>query len=156
MRGNVTMTTLPITLTMAGAAALINVWLGIRVSRLRRQHKVSIGHGGKTQLATRTRAHANFVEYTPFFLVLVAVIELAQGSGTWLWAASILFILGRLAHPFGMDRPGAFLLRAAGIVITWLVLVGLAAYALSIPYLEKSQPQPVTFASSVSAGASLG
>lgn len=125
---------LPITLTIAGAAALLNIWLAVRVSRLRRAHKVSIGDGGHTGVATRMRAHANFIEYTPIFLILLALIEMARGSETWLWIVAILFILARIAHPFGMDRPGSNPLRAGGVAITWLVLIGLAAYAVAIPY----------------------
>jgi uncharacterized membrane protein YecN with MAPEG domain len=137
---------LPITLTIAGAAALINLWLGLRVSLLRRRHKVSIGNGGNTAIETRMRAHANFTEYTPFFLILLALIELAVGSETWLWTIAILYILGRLAHVFGMDRPGASLLRIIGILVTWLCLLGLAAYALYLPYRQRSLPAPVTYA----------
>ncbi len=135
------MTTLPITLTIAGAAAIMNVWLGIRVSLLRRRHGVSIGDGGKTQIATRARAHANYVEYTPFFLVLLALVELARGSEPWLWLVATLFIIGRLAHPLGMDRPGANLLRVAGIAITWLSLLALAAVALATSYAEQAKPK---------------
>jgi uncharacterized membrane protein YecN with MAPEG domain len=131
---------LPITLTIAGAAALMNVWLGLRVSMLRRLHKVSIGDGGRSDVATRMRAHSNFVEYTPFFLILLGLVELARGSANWLWAVAIIFIIGRLLHPFGMDRPGASALRIAGIVITWACLLGLAAYALTLPYVQKGRP----------------
>ncbi len=139
------MTTLPITLTIAGAAALLNVWLGLRVSLLRRQFKVSVGDGGTPQIATRMRAHANYVEYTPFFLILLAALELAAGSGTWLWLVAIAYILARIAHAFGMDRQGANLLRVVGIVVTWICLIGLAAYAIVISYQKPSVP-PVTYA----------
>jgi hypothetical protein len=127
--------TLPITLTIAAAAALINLWLGARVSQLRFRHKVSIGEGGNPQVATRMRAHANFVEYTPFFLILLALVELSQGSKTWLWGVAIVFILARLAHPFGMDRQAPNKLRVIGMLLTWAVLLGLAIYALAIPYM---------------------
>jgi uncharacterized membrane protein YecN with MAPEG domain len=136
------MTMLPITLTIAGAAALMNVWLGLRVSLLRRRHKVSIGDGGNTDVAARMRAHSNLIEYTPFFLILLALVELARGSAVWLWVVGMLFIVGRLLHPFGMDRPGAMALRVAGIVITWACLLGLAAYALSLPYMQSRKPGP--------------
>ena len=139
------MTTLPITLTIAGAAALLNVWLGLRVSLLRRQLKVSVGDGGATQIATRMRAHANYVEYTPFFLILLAAVELAAGSGTWLWLVAIAYVLARIAHAFGMDRQAPNLLRVVGIVVTWLCLIGLAAYAIVISYQKPSVP-PVTYA----------
>jgi hypothetical protein len=140
------MVTLPITLTIAAAAALINIWLGIRVSQLRIRDKVSIGDAGNDRVAARMRAHANFVEYTPFFLILLAAVELARGSDTWLWGVAIVFILGRLAHPFGMDRPAPNLFRMIGTIITWTVLVGLAAYALIIPYSEAARTSPVPYA----------
>ena len=139
--------TLPITLTIAAAAVLINIWLGTRVSRLRFRDKVSIGDAGNQAIACRMRAQANFIEYTPLFLILLALIELSQGSRTWLWGVAILFILGRLVHPFGMDRPAPNKLRVIGIVVTWAVLVGLAFYALAIPYLDGGRP-PVTYAGS--------
>ena len=61
------------------ACALLNIWLGRRVGRMRVAHKVSIGDGGNEALIARMRAQANFVEYTPFFLILLGLIELAAG-----------------------------------------------------------------------------
>jgi uncharacterized membrane protein YecN with MAPEG domain len=138
--------TLPITLTIAAAAVLINIWLGARVSQLRIRHKVSIGDAGNDRVACRMRAHANFVEYTPLFLILLGLIELARGSQDWLWAVAILFILARLAHPFGMDRPAPNPLRMGGTIVTWTVLIGLAGYALAIPYLDRGKPPAISYA----------
>jgi uncharacterized membrane protein YecN with MAPEG domain len=139
------MTTLPITLTIAAAAAIINVWLGARVSRLRFRHKVSMGDQGNAGLIARMRAHANFIEYAPFFLILLAAVELARGSEGWLWAVAILFILGRLAHPFGMDRPAPNALRVIGTILTWLLLLLLAGVAIAAAYAEQARPR-VTYA----------
>lgn len=155
------MDVLTITLTIAGAAALLNLWLGTRVSQLRIRDKVSIGDGGNAAVAARMRAHANFAEYTPIFLILLGLVELARGSQTWLWGVGILFILGRLMHPFGMDRPAPNPLRMGGTFITWLTLAGLAIYALSIPYVERAKAGPGTYvglstsASSLSGGTKL-
>ena len=125
---------LPITLTIAGAAALLHIWLSLRVSLLRRPLKIGIGDGGNDQLARRMRAHANFAENMPIMLILLALLELATRGNYWLWGAAILFILARILHAFGMDRPGANAMRVVGIVVTWVVLLGLAAYAISIAY----------------------
>lgn len=125
---------LPITLTMAGAAAILHVWLSLRVSRLRRPLKIAVGDGGNEVLARRMRAHANFAENMPIFLVLIGFLELATRGNLWLWGVSILFILARIAHAFGMDRPGANALRAGGIGLSWLVLLGLGLYAIFIAY----------------------
>jgi uncharacterized membrane protein YecN with MAPEG domain len=149
------MTMLPITLTIAGAAALINIWLALRISHVRRLNHVSIGHGGNEALETRMRSHANFVEYTPLFLILLGLVEAARGPQTWLWIAAILFMLARLAHPFGMERPAPNALRMGSVAITWLCLLGLAVYALVLPYLERSRPAPISYATSPAEGAKL-
>ncbi|MGQ0660039.1 MAPEG family protein [Sphingosinicella sp.] len=125
---------LQITLTMAGAAAILHVWLSLRVSRLRRPLKIGFGDGGNEILLRRMRAHANFAENVPIFLILLAVLELASGGNLILWTAAILFILARIAHAFGMDRPGANPLRVGGIGVSWLVLIGLGLHAILIAY----------------------
>lgn len=125
---------LPITLTIAAAATLINIWLATRVGRLRRARRIMIGDGDDPAMLARMRAHANFVEYTPFFLILLGLIEMARGSQTWLWIASIAYVAGRIAHAFGMDRPPPSPLRVGGIAVTWIVLIALAGYALAISY----------------------
>ena len=94
---------LPIALTAAAAAALINIWLSVRVSRLRGSEKVMIGDGGSTRLMAGMRAHANFVEYTPFVLIMIALIELSIGSAMWLWVVSGVYLMG--AH-ISCDRHG--------------------------------------------------
>lgn len=125
---------LPITLTFATAAALLNLWLGMRVSQLRLRHKVLVGHGDDPRVESRMRAHANFVEYTPFVLILMALIELAHGWPLGLWLVGLLYIIARLAHPIGMERPAPNLFRAAGAVVSWAVLLVLAGWALAIAY----------------------
>jgi uncharacterized protein len=123
---------LPITLTAAGAAALINLWLAIRVGQVRTKEKVMIGDGGNENVIRRMRAHANFTEFTPFVLILIAAIELATGTSTWLWAVSSLYLVGRLLHAFGMDgfMPG----RMIGTIITMVSLLGLGGYAIYVAH----------------------
>lgn len=125
---------LPITLTIAGAAAILHIWLSLRVSALRRPLKIGVGDGGNEVLLRRMRAHGNFAENMPIFLVLLGAVELAVGRSLWLWAVGIVFVLARIAHAFGMDRTGANILRIAGIALSWLVLLGLGAVAIYIAY----------------------
>lgn len=122
-----------ITLVTAGAAALINLWLALRTGAMRGKAKVLIGDGGHDGLIRRMRAHANFVEYAPFILILIGLIELTTGSSLWLWVASVLFIVARLAHPLGMDGlKGA---RETGTFLTFALLLGLGGYAVTLPFL---------------------
>lgn len=141
---------LPITLTIAGACALIALWLGLRVSQLRVRYKIMVGDGADERLTARMRAQANFIEYAPIFLILLGLVEMARGSHTWLWIVAIVFVLARLAHPFGMDRPAPNVLRMGGALLTWLVLLGLAIYALSIPYVDRARSSEMTFVSAAS------
>lgn len=131
---------LPITLTITAAATLINLWLASRTSQVRLASKVSVGDGGDPRLIARMRAQANFVEYTPFFLILLGLIELAHGSATWLWLVAIAYILARISHAFGMDRPAPNKLRMLGILATFAILLGLSIYAIVIPYLVPTKP----------------
>src|SRR5690349_3788771 len=112
---------LPITLTIAAAATLLNIWIAQRVGQVRMGAKISHGDAGHPGLLARMRAHSNYVEYTPFFLILLALIEMAIGPQLWLWIVAILYILARILHVFGMDaaKPGP--LRMIGIVTTMLV-----------------------------------
>jgi len=132
--------TLPITLATTGAAAILNVWIATRVGGARRASKVSVGDGGDPALTARMRAHANFVEYTPFMLVLIAVIELNIGSPNWLMALAALYLIARIAHPFGMD--GAMPARMFGTIVTLLLLLGLGIYAIVLPFTAAGTPQP--------------
>lgn len=138
------MTILPITLTIAAAAALLNIWLAVRITRTRVAAKVMMGDGGVPGLVARMRAQANFVEYTPFFLILLGLVELARGSLAWLWLVGIVYIVGRILHAFGMDRPAPNPFRFIGTLATMIPLTALAVYALSIPYLSPSRTTTTT------------
>ncbi|MDO7841656.1 MAPEG family protein [Sphingomonas immobilis] len=136
---------LPITLATAGGAGLINLWLAIRTGMVRRPAGVMIGDGGNALLQARMRAHANFVEYAPFVLLLIALIEFAAGSSTWLWVVSAVFLLGRLAHPLGMEaKGGGGIGRMIGFATTALILLGLSLYAVALPFTASAAPVVLT------------
>jgi uncharacterized protein len=125
------MLSLPITLTIAAGAALVNIWLSVRCGQARVKGKVSIGDGGDDFLIRRMRAHSNFVENAPFVLILIAALEATSTSTPmWLWYVGIAFIFGRLAHGLGMDGGTFEKGRMVGTLITMLTLVGLAGFAL--------------------------
>jgi uncharacterized protein len=139
---------LPIALTTAAAAAIVNLWLGIRIGQVRTREKISVGDGGNETLIRRMRAQANFVEFAPFVLILVALLELATGTTLWLWGASALFIIARIAHAFGMDgKPYG---REAGILLTMLITLGLALYGAYVAQTSDGTVSPVS--ESVAAG----
>lgn len=130
---------LPVTLTMAAAAVFIHIWLAIRCGRLRFRDKISIGHGDSDLLMTRMRAHSNFTENTPLFLILLGLVELSGSSPRLLWIAGVVFMLARVAHGIGMERPAPNALRGGGMLATMLVLITLAISAIVLSY-QANQP----------------
>ena len=127
------MTMLPIALTTAGAAALVNFWLSWRIAQVREAEKISVGDGGNPRLLARMRAQLNFAEYAPVVLILIALIEAARGTQLWLGIVAALFVVGRVLHGLGMD--GWRFGRTAGMIGTAPVMIGLALYAVAIPFL---------------------
>jgi uncharacterized protein len=120
---------LPISLAFAGVFALFNLWLAYRCVRIRLSGPGGVGDLGIPVLQARMRAHANFVEYTPFVLILMALLEYSGGSTELLKGVGIVYLLARVLHAFGIERP-RFTMQLIGAVGTWIVLLMLAIWAI--------------------------
>ena len=120
--------TLPVTLAAAASLGTINLWLGLRIFRMRLRDNVLIGDGGEDVLARRMRAHANLVEYAPFVPALMALIELARGSSLTLGVTVAIVVVARIAHLIGMDLRRSNVAWAGGAILTWLVLAFLVGW----------------------------
>lgn len=123
---------LPVTLSIAAAAAVLNLWHMMRLGQTRHRFKVSVGDGGNEVLTRRMRAHLNFAENTPLVLILLALVELAGKGGHWLAWVGGVYIVARVLHVFGMDMPSPNAPRGIGVMVTMLVQLGLAAVAVLI------------------------
>ena len=121
---------LPVTLAAAAAAALVNIWLSARVVTARRPLKISVGDGGDDVVLRRMRAHANFAENMPIFLILLAALEIAGGDRTIVVPAAIAFVIARIAHGIGMDGGSVARLRMLGMMTTTIAILLLAGYAI--------------------------
>ena len=120
---------LPVTLTAAAAAAVLNLWLSIRIGAVRQATGISVGDGGNQALQRRMRAQLNFVENTAFVLVLIGAIELSGKGSWWLAYVAAAYFLGRIGHAFGMDGGNAKVGRMIGTLTTMLAQLGLAVVA---------------------------
>ncbi len=131
-RGSVLDILLPVTLSAAAAAAILNIWLMLRIGAIRNAEKIYVGDEDSEPLIRRMRAQANFIESAPFVLILIAGIELAGKGGAWLPYVAGLFIIARVAHAFGMDGGSLKMGRLIGTVATLLTLLGLGVVAALI------------------------
>ena len=116
--------------TYAAVLVLLYVALAMRVIRMRRSAKIAIGSGGNARLERLMRVHANFAEYVPLALLLLAFVEL-QGRPSWqVHVLCLALVAGRVIHAYGVSQEDeAIGLRTAGIVTTFAVLLA-AAVAL--------------------------
>jgi uncharacterized membrane protein YecN with MAPEG domain len=121
---------LPVSLLTAAAAILLNLWLGWRIAAFREQYKVSVGDGGQEPLLRRMRAQANFIENAPFFLLLLAGLELAGANAMALGIIAAVFVAARAAHAIGMDGGPQHRWRVYGIAGSQLASLALAVWAI--------------------------
>lgn len=117
-----------ISLLFASLHAVLLIVLVVPIVLHRRRHRIGLGDGGDALLARRMRVQANFIEYVPLALLLLALLELAGLPPAWLWAFGTLLLLGRVLHALGLTgSPGISQGRYWGTLLTWLVLVAMAA-----------------------------
>ena len=118
------------TATYFGILGLLYVVLGLQVSRLRRGNQVLFGDGGNIKLRSAIRAHANFAEYVPIIVLMVAMLEMSGMPATRVHLLMGALLVARLLHPLGMyvgPRTMRFqICRVGGILLTLLVLVSAA------------------------------
>ena len=91
-----------ITALYAGLLGLISLWLSFGAGRLRGKTGISIGDGGNPELLLAMRKHANFVEYAPLFLILLALLEVNDVPSMALHAMGGLFVIARVCHGVGL------------------------------------------------------
>lgn len=122
-----------ITPVYAAVAALLFVFLSVRVIRSRGATKTGIGDGGNRTLQRAIRAHGNFAEYVPLTLILMALAELQDRAAFSLHFVGIFLLAGRLVHAYGVSQePELFKLRVAGMIMTFVALVSGALINLGL------------------------
>ena len=121
--------TLSITTTFAALFTIFYLFLSMRIGYLRgspvmklifKMDKKVI----ETKLERNVRAHGNFSEYVPIFLILLFLAEyLKIIQFKYLIMLCIIFLYGRIAHAvcFAFFDYNPFL-RISGMICTYLVL----------------------------------
>src|SRR3546814_4049169 len=82
-------------------AGLLGLWffvLCMRVVVARGQLGINLGDGGNETMNRRIRGHANFVEYVPLCLLLIAILEFSHFSIYLIHALGLALLIGRILH----------------------------------------------------------
>lgn len=118
---------MPILALYAGILGILLIYLSNNVAGNRKKFKVGIGDGDNKDLARAIRVQANFTEYVPIALILLAIFEINLGHAVVAHIAGIALVVGRLLHAYGLGKSvKASFGRLAGILLTWLVIIGLS------------------------------
>ena len=130
------MNSLPLASLFGGLFTLFYLFLSFRVGYFRGSPVMKLifkmhENVPQIKLERNVRAHGNFSEYTPTFLVLLIILEIKEESSlVYLLAICLLFSYGRLAHAicFAFYEFNPFL-RISGMICTYL---GLAVFAAQL------------------------
>ncbi len=107
----------------AGLLGLLLLFLGAYAIRGRVTFKIGIGDGGNAEMHRRMRAQANFVEYVPMALILIALMEADKIGPRWLLATlGAVLVVARVWHAQGLissggTSPGRFVGTAATLAV---------------------------------------
>ena len=78
------------------------------------------GDANDGTFAKRIRTQANFAEYVPFAVLLIALLEARGGSHGLVITLLVILLIARLIHPIGMfappNSPQQFGCRGGGIL----------------------------------------
>ena len=130
------MNNLPLTSIFASLFTLFYLFLSFRIGYLRGSPVMKLIFKMYEEIPERKlhrniRAHGNFSEYVPVFLVLLLVIEtLGKFSFDYLLIICLIFSYGRLAHAicFSFYDSNPFL-RISGMLCTYF---GLGIFAVQL------------------------
>lgn len=128
-----------ITAFFASILTLIYIKLAKNVIRLRREKKISLGHGKSENLEKAIRAHANFNEYVPIGLILMACLEVNKFNAVIIVLVGGLFLGGRFLHAQSFLKDEMDIdLRVKGIKYTFwslMIMSGLNLFSIAMSFL---------------------
>ena len=113
----------PVTSLYASLLGLVILFLAYRIVRLRRSQKVGLGSGGDQSIEHAMRVMANFTEYVPMALILIALLEMNETPGWMIHVFGGALLFARLYHLQGFGgNIGVSGGRFVGTGLTWLVI----------------------------------
>lgn len=124
---------LAITTFYAALLGLFYLGLSAWVVVQRGRRKVMSGDKGDPIMANAMRTHANFAEYVPLLLILLALAEMNGLDSTWLHVSGLTLLLARGLHAFGMGcLPHWSVGRGGGATLTFVLLLALSIANLAL------------------------
>lgn len=120
---------------------IVTAWLAIflsalvmyfilKIAKIRRTERIELETADNDKLRRAVRSHGNLVETAPFFLIMLAFLEMTGANSTAAVVLALTFGISRIMHPVGLSGiESTFKFRVYGMI------VALTAYILTALYL---------------------
>ncbi|MCF7519099.1 MULTISPECIES: MAPEG family protein [unclassified Pseudoalteromonas] len=106
----------------AAVLAIMYIQLSFRVINLRKKKKISLGDGGDSTLNAAIRTHGNFIEYVPFSLILLFLVEYQGLSSHYCYVLGLMLVVGRICHSYALAE-NQLKFRVIGMGLTFLTMI---------------------------------
>ncbi len=121
----------------ASILAVLFLILTIRVIKIRRSYKISLGDAGNLTLQKAIRAQSNFCETVTLAMIMLVLAETNGASNLALHFCASILVLGRISHAFGISaKKEDFRFRVCGMVLTFTSIITLTATNLILYFLS--------------------
>jgi len=107
----------------------IFIALSFNAAFTRRKSGLAVGEGDNETLLRAVRAHGNFTEFTPMFLISLIVVDQLSKNCDYVGILGLLFIIGRISHALSMFLKKG-ILRVIGMMLTLIPLISNLIHSL--------------------------
>ena len=107
----------------------IFIALSFNAAFTRRKSGLAVGEGDNETLLRAVRAHGNFTEFTPMFLISLIIVDQLSKNCDYVGILGLLFIIGRISHALSMFLKKG-ILRVIGMMLTLVPLISNLIYSL--------------------------
>ena len=107
----------------------IFIALSFNAAFTRRKSGLAVGEGNNEILLRAVRAHGNFTEFTPMFLISLIIVDQLSKNCDYVGILGLLFIIGRISHALSMFLKKG-ILRVIGMMLTLMPLISNLIYSL--------------------------
>ena len=122
-----------VTALYAGLLGLLAVAVAFPAGMLRGKLNISVGDGGNPALLLAMRRHANFAEWVPLALILIALLELNGVSTRAIHSLGAALVIARLLHAIGLKSDTLQSVgRGVGAMATALITVTASVWLLVV------------------------
>jgi uncharacterized protein len=115
-----------VTVLYAGLLGLFSIALSAGAGMMRARKNIDAGDGGDREMMLAMRRHANFGEYVPHALILIALLEMHAVGARYIHGLGIALVAGRLLHAVFFKDGVKSNARGLGAGLTALV-IGIAS-----------------------------